>query len=167
MGRIVYAPRAHTFTQDPPSISAYIKQITRWYSGFFQVIKKHRVGTKLRAIDMLIAFLAIDGFFYPINLVILGVFSILKLQRLDLELVFATDFSVLLTLVSYAAWRNRRWDILTPLPYYYIIRLINLAVFFWAPIKVFVFSRQPGSYKWNTPHFAHSKMALASMKGGV
>lgn len=166
LGRIAYAPSALSFTQDPSTLSGYIRQVNRWYTGFFQVLKKYRVGTKLRKIDLLLIFLAIDGVFYAFEIVVLSILSLIRDHNLNFMLIFAVDFIVLSILVIYAALRTGRLDVILPLPLYYIIRVINLVLFIWAPIKVYLIERSLSKVSWNTPRIMSNSLALSTLKGG-
>ncbi len=46
--KVVYESRAIVYTQDPPNIRSYIRQLKRWYSGFFQCFRKHFRGVSAR-----------------------------------------------------------------------------------------------------------------------
>ena len=167
LGRIVYAPAAHSWTQDPPTLPIYIRQISRWYTGFFQVMKKHRVGSKLRGIDVMLFIQMMDGFFYVAQLALLAAISLLQFGRIDFIAILATDFMVLFILASYAAARMKRIDLVTPLPFYYALRIVSLVLFVWAAIKVFSLPNLSRGGMWNTTRISHSQSALQSLaKGG-
>ncbi|RLG51146.1 MAG: hypothetical protein DRN99_08895 [Thermoproteota archaeon] len=46
--KVVYEGKAIAYTQDPPNIRSYMRQIRRWYSGAFQCLKKHYLRLRLR-----------------------------------------------------------------------------------------------------------------------
>ena len=48
--KVVYEGKAIAYTQDPPNLRSYIRQLRRWHSGFFQCFRKHlrRVGIRLK-----------------------------------------------------------------------------------------------------------------------
>ncbi len=41
LGKIVYHPKIYAKTQDPDNITDYVKQLRRWYLGFWQTIFRH------------------------------------------------------------------------------------------------------------------------------
>jgi len=44
LGNIVFIPKAINYTQDPQSLGDFCKQNMRWQRGFFQGVKKYRIG---------------------------------------------------------------------------------------------------------------------------
>ncbi len=167
LGRIIYVQTAHSWTQDPPTLPIYIKQISRWYTGFFQVMKKYKVGSRLKPVDIMLLLQTLDGFFYAIQIAVLAIITQLHIGHIDLRAIIASDFLVLFVLASYAALRMRRIDIITPLPLYYVLRLVSLVMFIWAAIKVFIFPDVSKGGMWNTTRISHQSTALAiATKGG-
>lgn len=167
LGRIAYAPKAISWTQDPPTLPIYTKQVNRWYTGFFQVIRKHRVGLHIKPIDAMVLFLALDGFLYIGQLLLYVALLIGHGQAVSPITIFAMDFQLFFVLVWYAAIRTRRYDLLLPLPWYYILRLINISMFCWAAAKVFLLPQGKQSGTWNTGRVAHQANPITLMEGGV
>lgn len=166
-GRIIYEPGAQSWTQDPPTLPIYVKQIDRWYTGFFQVMKKFKVGSQRSAVDIMLLLQTLDGVFYIVQLALLAGLSILSYGHVDLKAIFAADFIVLLLLASYAAFRMKRIDLITPVPMYYLLRIICIGMFAWAGIKVFLLSKAKTGGLWNTAHISHHPEALDfALKGG-
>jgi poly-beta-1,6-N-acetyl-D-glucosamine synthase len=168
LGRIVYVSSALSWTQDPPSLPIYIKQVSRWYAGFFQVLKKHRVGRQLRAVDYMLLLQTVDGFIYTLQLITLVAISLIGLRYIDWKAIFAFDFMILLLLTAYAAIRMKRVDILTPMPMYYVLRILCMGLFVWAAIKVLVIPNGVGrGGVWNTGRILNAPGALRAVwRGG-
>jgi cellulose synthase/poly-beta-1,6-N-acetylglucosamine synthase-like glycosyltransferase len=168
LGRIVYVAKAHSWTQDPPTLPIYIRQITRWYQGYFQVIKKHRIGSRLRPIDLLLLLLTLDGIFYCIQLLIMAGIFLLGQNHVALSTLIATDFVTIGVLALYAAIRMRRVDVLAPLPYFYILRLVCVGLFIWAAVKILCLPKSIKGGSWNTGRVAHKlTLTQTALKGGV
>ena len=52
LGRVRYVREAIVKTQDPRRIGEYVGQLTRWYSGAWQVMRRHRMPFGGQAIDL-------------------------------------------------------------------------------------------------------------------
>jgi cellulose synthase/poly-beta-1,6-N-acetylglucosamine synthase-like glycosyltransferase len=168
LGKIAYSPQSVSWTQDPPTLPIYIKQVSRWYTGFFQVLKKHHVGRNFRAIDLMLMYLTLDGFLYAFQLFLYMGLSHIGFRTLDPIMILAMDFEMLFLMVGYAAIRTRRLDILLPLPLYYILRIINLSCFLWAAVKVYLLPQGKQGGSWNTGRVVHQHaLTQPSMEGGV
>jgi poly-beta-1,6-N-acetyl-D-glucosamine synthase len=61
LGAIVYAPGARVVTQDPPTVDDYWKQITRWYTGFWQNFFLHKLYAPRRAVHVEVLLVTADG----------------------------------------------------------------------------------------------------------
>ena len=168
LGRIVYVDSAHSWTQDPPTLPIYIGQVTRWYTGFFQVMKKHKLGRRARAIDFMLLLQMVDGFMYAIQLLTLILIMVLGIRYVDIRAIFAFDFLIMLGLTTYAALRMKRVDVLTPMPTYYVLRFINICLYVWAAIKVLLLpQRIARGGVWNTIRIANAPSSIkTAMKGG-
>jgi cellulose synthase/poly-beta-1,6-N-acetylglucosamine synthase-like glycosyltransferase len=166
LGRIAYEPRAHSFTQDPFSLRVYIKQVSRWYTGFFQVMRKHHVGTRsFKKIDLLLLFLAFDGVIYLAQLGFFIFLTLIHRAHIDPLFLIVSDMAIMLALVLYASVRTKRFDVLAPAPLYYILRILNLTLFFWAAVKIYCLPKKESHGVWNTGRIAQPSVSL--MEGGV
>lgn len=124
--RIVYEKEAKAYTNDPPNLSSYIRQTSRWDSGFLQNVRKHfrHVPLRLKLQMLLIIFentflsfffLAVipslfSNLFLPVFLLLLdlaltGIFALygtLKLSRSDL--ILAIPLFLLMRIVNFIIW---------------------------------------------------------------
>ena len=167
LGRIAYEPRAYSWTQDPFNLRVYIKQVNRWYTGFFQVMRKHGVGYKsLRLVDLVLLYLSLDGMLYLLLLGIMIALAAMHKGHVDPLFLLSADMVIMFVLVWYAAVRTRRLDVLTPAPLYYILRVLNLSLFFWAALKIYCLPQKKSRGLWNTGRISQS-VELTSVKGGV
>jgi hypothetical protein len=109
----------------------------------------------------------LDGFSYGVQIALLAAISQLHLGHIDLTAIVATDFMVLFILALYAAIRMRRIDLITPLPFYYALRIISLLLFMWAAVKVFCLPGLTKGGMWNTTRISHRPASLQPLlKGG-
>lgn len=166
LGKIAYEPRAHSFTQDPFSLNVYIKQVNRWYTGFFQVMRKHKVGSRsFKPIDLLLLFLALDGVVYLLQVGVMAALMVMHISHIDPLFLIASDMTLMLILVVYAAIRTSRFDVLAPAPLYYVLRILNLVLFTWAAIKIYWLPQKKSQGVWNTGRIAQANTSVA--EGGV
>ncbi|MBI1824105.1 MAG: glycosyltransferase family 2 protein, partial [Nitrospirae bacterium] len=127
LGRILYVPEALVYTQDPETLWDYIRQIRRWYSGSFQVIRKHRIMSRLTRIDLELGFLYLEGLVYSLLFALLPIlFPYMFFFHWSwVKKIAAIDFMMLSGFAFYASVRNRRPDIFLRFPLFYITRYIN------------------------------------------
>jgi len=135
LGSIAYAADAITYTQDPRTLREYIGQLTRWYSGTWQVVRLHRIPFGKQRIDAEFTLLMGEGMGYAVLAALLPVIAwfhpaaVLKGLLLDQAIWFS--------LVAVAAVHLRRLDIVLCSPAYLLMRGINCWVLlrtFWAEI---------------------------------
>lgn len=139
LGRIRYIPQAKTLTQDPKDYHDYTNQVQRWSRGFFQGLRRHRVGLHAQKIDAYLSYIVAETIFYLFQLLFIPV--LLFTHPAYLAVAFVVDIIIFLTLVTFAALVNRRWDILLPFPLYYILRFTNLYLFAKAFIEIMLLRR--------------------------
>lgn len=61
LGKIVYCPNAQAITQDPLTLKDFIKQIERWYTGYWQCLYKHRVPFGKQMLDFEVTLTSIES----------------------------------------------------------------------------------------------------------
>lgn len=96
-GRIVFIRDALAFTLDPRTCSLYVRQVSRWYSAFFQVLKVHKKSLlrfKRPRLTILIGAYLLDGIGG------FGLFFILPLVALSIRWSWDWNF-FLLTIAGY------------------------------------------------------------------
>lgn len=140
--RIVYAPNAHVYSQDPRTLHDYIGQILRWYQGTWQVIRLHRLGTRAERIDAETWGLTAENLLYGAFIILLPLWVWLIPKWVGWG--FAFDQTILLTYTLLVAARERRTDVLKAFPLFCIPRLLNIALFPWA----YLTERRRPETKW-------------------
>jgi biofilm PGA synthesis N-glycosyltransferase PgaC len=141
-GRIVYVPKAVVYTQDPRTIKDYIKQITRWQRGGWQVFKKHKVLSmnKKQAVDWLIIFQTVDAFIFNRATWLIGSAILLPWHLIWLSL--AVDIALSFVISCYVAIKNRRLDVVYKFPMYFWIGYINMYTYFKTFYEVMIVKRE-------------------------
>ena len=135
LGRVVYTERAVAYTQDPRTLREYTGQLTRWYSGTWQVMKLHRIPFGFKRLDAEFALLIGEGLLYAVVATMLPLFlymfPAITLRALLLDQVLWAGVAV------FCAVQLRRADVLTAVPLYIVMRSINCYVLlrtFWAEV---------------------------------
>ncbi|MBA3758101.1 glycosyltransferase family 2 protein [Candidatus Saccharibacteria bacterium] len=67
LGKIVYAPRAHAWIQDPTNFRDWYKQNLRWMWGTYQGIIGHQIGSQFNRFHMSYVFLMAEWILYIIS----------------------------------------------------------------------------------------------------
>ncbi|MBI4127661.1 MAG: glycosyltransferase [Parcubacteria group bacterium] len=121
---ITYDREAIVYTQDPPTLKAYIRQMRRWYGGGWQNLMKHRgIARKPAAAFELSLYL--EGLIFSL------VFLVLPFLNFTFARFVLLSYLLLFTLLSlYAAFRRRRLDLLANAPFYALLSFINAWIFF-------------------------------------
>lgn len=139
LGRIFFTNQASVVTQDPNSLSDYIKQITRWYTGFWQCVFKHRIPWLNQTLDLEVALLASEGIFN--GLLMIGLFVLIPLsviQQPEILLVaLCLDlFLFMIPSLIYVAVKKKLHRSLLYLPLLYLVRVISSLIFLISFFKV-------------------------------
>jgi biofilm PGA synthesis N-glycosyltransferase PgaC len=135
LGRVAFAPDAVALTQDPQTIRGYVGQITRWYSGTWQVMRLHRLPFGGQRIDAEFALLVGEGLLYSLLMLLLPVFIVLWPRVVMQWVVF--DQCVAAVGAIYCARSLRRPDVLFWWPSFAVFRFLNAVIVvktFWQEI---------------------------------
>lgn len=139
--KVKYVSDAIVNTQDPSTFKDYHKQILRWYRGFWQVVKKHKVlnFTKKQPVDFYMMLLIADALIFNrvLWLVILAITMPLVLPKL-----MAIDIGCCALIASYAAFRTKRLDVIYKLPIYYWLSYINFYAYMRAFVEIIVCKKE-------------------------
>lgn len=152
LGNIRFIPEAINYTQDPRTIHDFINQTLRWQRGFFQGVRKYRIGLRPHMIDAGVGYQMFESVYYLFQLFIIGPLLIVSAHSLEAVLtILAADFVAIVVLAIFSAIAARRLIILLSLPYFYVLRCIELAVFIWAFIEVIILRRfNSTTHGWKT-----------------
>jgi len=142
LGRVLFIPRAVNFTQDPQSLADFCKQNLRWQRGFFQGVKKYRIGLKGQRIDISLGFQMLQMLLFLVQLFILvPVGVVLTHNWLIVPVIIAADVIMngLIALASSAL--AKRWNLIGALPYFYFLRWIEISIYVIAFVEVMLLQR--------------------------
>ena len=142
LGKIKFIPSAVNYTQDPQTLTDFIKQNLRWQRGFFQGVKKYRIGIRLQKIDLSLGFQMLQPIFFFFQLFVLIPLIVAATGNwLIIPAVFAADFIVQSAIALGASAAAKRWMLLGAMPYFYFLRWVEIAVFVTAFIEVMVLGK--------------------------
>jgi biofilm PGA synthesis N-glycosyltransferase PgaC len=140
LGAIQYIPKARALTQDPKDYRDYVQQIIRWYRGFFQGVKRYRIGRRLKKLDVYLGIIMLDAFLYASQLLLILPFMLFWFPKY-VATYFILDITFFMCLIIASAAFNKRWDILTAFPLFYVLRITNVVIFSWAFVEVILLGR--------------------------
>jgi cellulose synthase/poly-beta-1,6-N-acetylglucosamine synthase-like glycosyltransferase len=135
LGRVVYTEHAVAYTQDPRTLREYAGQLTRWYSGTWQVLKLHRIPFGLQRLDAEFTLLIGEGLLYAVLAAMLPLF--LYLYPWITLRALAADQILWAAIAAVCAAQLRRADVLWCIPICFVMRSINCYVLlrtFWAEV---------------------------------
>lgn len=141
LGRIVYTGKAVVVTQDPLHMKDLVKQIDRWYTGFWQCVIKHNIPWGGQMLDVEVGMLATEGIFngmLVLSLVILIPVALIKHPSI-LIIPFLMDLVFfLIPTMTLTAIRHKSWKIFFYIFHFYVARMISCMVFLKSFLKVIV-----------------------------
>ena len=149
LGRIVYAPRARAWVQDPTTLREWYRQNLRWLWGTMQGIAGHRVGRRLTRFDAAYIGLILDWVLYVALWPVLLVFGFVATGQDPVRFL-------LLYLVGYLVWGSiaalalRQWRLVVLAPALIAVDWIQRVNFIHAFVRTV---RQPrvASCRWESP----------------
>jgi len=163
VGKIIYEPKCRVYTQDPGNLSSYIKQVKRWYTGFWQCIAKHHIPWGAQVLDFEAALLATDGvlnsllaiyyvFLFPMFLLDKSKFFVLPVA---IDLLF---FMIPATI--YVGVKEKSVKILGYLPHFYFMRFLGSFVFLYSFLKFSIEVNLKYAKVWDTARYEIKKEEL-------
>jgi poly-beta-1,6-N-acetyl-D-glucosamine synthase len=142
LGGVAYIPKAINYTQDPLTYKDFTKQTARWYRGFFQGIRKFKIGSRFERIDMGILYQLMEVIAQVMQFAVLMPIAIAFTGNwLIIPMMVLADFSVVVLTALYATAASKRLSILTALPAFYVLRWTEVSIFIWAFIEIYLLRR--------------------------
>jgi len=152
LGHIRFVPEAINYTQDPRTLRDFYGQTLRWQRGFFQGVRKYKIGRRPRKIDFGIGYQMIETVYYLFQLLVILPFLLFVAHRPEAaQALLIADFSIIVLLAIFSAIVARRPVILLTLSYFYLLRLFELLIFLQAFIEIIILRRFKTVQKgWDT-----------------
>ncbi|MDN5275672.1 MAG: hypothetical protein JWN33_321 [Candidatus Saccharibacteria bacterium] len=152
LGKILYIPKAVNYTQDPQTLSDFIKQNLRWQRGFFQGVTKYRIGSRLQKIDLSLSFSIFQTilFFFQV-LVLIPMLIVMTGNWWIIPILIALDLIINGAIAIFASIAAKRWNLIGALPYFYFLRYVEIAVYVVAFVEVVILGKFKSEVKgWST-----------------
>jgi len=152
LGKILYIPQAINYTQDPQSFHDFCKQTQRWQRGFFQGVKKYRIGLRRQRIDVSLGFQMLQTIFFMVQLLVLVPFAVwIQHDPMYVPVAVTVDFILNSLIAIWASAVIRRWNLLGALPYFYFLRWVEIGIYLWSGFEILVLKRFQDEVKgWAT-----------------
>lgn len=152
LGKIVFIPGAINYTQDPQSLTDFCKQNLRWQRGFFQGVKKYRVGLHAKKIDLSLGFQMAQTLLFLIQIfVVLPIVIALTHRWMIIPVAISADIILNSIIALASSVAARRWNLIGALPYFYFLRWTEIAVYVMAFVEIMILGKFKSEIKgWGT-----------------
>jgi cellulose synthase/poly-beta-1,6-N-acetylglucosamine synthase-like glycosyltransferase len=152
LGRIVFIPGAINYTQDPQTFDDFWKQNLRWQRGFWQGVKKYKIGLKRQLIDVSLGFQMLQTIaFFAQILVLIPLIIALTGNWLIIPVAIAADVILNGFIAIVASGVIKRWNLLGALPYFYFLRWVEISAFVVGFFEIFALGKFKSDIKgWGT-----------------
>ena len=154
--KIMYDRRLVVHTQDPATLHSYINQMRRWFGGGWQCLMKHYKLTATQPkIALELSIMYAEGLVFSMLLFILPFLSLAFFKNFLLSY-----FALAIVFAAFAAWKERRLELLlVPIPYLALV-VINAYVFLEQFVKEVVMRRR------NLTWFKPERFTVTSNESG-
>ncbi len=142
LGKIVYIPKAINYTQDPQTLSDFYKQNLRWQRGFFQGVRKYRIGLRGQTIDVSLGLQMSQMILFILQLtILLPLIIYITGNWMIIPVAIAADFIINCGIAILASIAVRRWYLLGAMPAFYFLRWVEIGAYLIAFFEVMVLGR--------------------------
>lgn len=142
LGRILFIPRAVNYTQDPQTLSDFCKQNLRWQRGFFQGVKKYRIGLRKQRIDLSLGYQMFQNLFFLLYIFIaLPIILVMTQNWMLIPVAIAADIIVTGIIALGSSAIAKRWNLLGAVPYFYFLRWLEIGIYVKAFVEVMILRR--------------------------
>lgn len=164
LGKILFIPKAVNYTQDPQTLQDFIKQNMRWQRGFFQGVKKYKIGLHGQRIDISLGYQMLQTVLFLLMLLVWLPYVLAVTGNWMIIPVFiAADIILNGFIALFASAIAKRWMLIGALPYFYFLRWIEIGIYVTAFFEVMVLKKfQDEVIGWSTAgrRYQLSKQAL-------
>lgn len=156
LGSLIFQQKSKSITQDPNNLHAYTKQITRWYTGFWQCLAKHNIPKGMQKLDAEVTLLAFEGIFsglFSLSLIFILPYLFFTSPTLVFW-AFITDLILfMIPTMSFVAYRYKEPKIFMYLPHFYFLRLYSSLIFLKSYGIVMLGSDKYKKKSWDTTRY--------------
>ena len=152
LGNIVFIPKAVNYTQDPQTLRDFIRQNQRWQRGFFQGVKKHRIGLQRQKIDISLGFQMLQAIIFLFQLFFIWPLIIFVTHNwMAIPVALSADIILNGTIALGSSIVSKRWNLIGALPYFYFLRWVEVYVFLYSFVEIMILKKfQTKVQGWNT-----------------
>lgn len=167
LGKILYVPKAVNYTQDPQTLGDFCKQSLRWQRGFFQGVKKYRIGLRKQRIDISLGLQMIQTPIFLLEIfVLVPLFIALTGNWLILPTILAIEIIINSGIALATTALLKRWNMIGALPYFFFLRFLEIGIHIMAFVEVMILNKfSEKTVGWTTEgrRYELSKMALSDV----
>lgn len=152
LGKILFIPKAVNFTQDPQTLTDFCKQNMRWQRGFFQGVKKHKIGIRGQLIDVSLGFQMLQTVLFLLQIFVLLPYILITTHNwMVIPVIIAADVITNGVISLFASIVAKRWTLIGALPYFYFLRWLEIGIYIIAFVEVMILQRfQDEAIGWST-----------------
>jgi cellulose synthase/poly-beta-1,6-N-acetylglucosamine synthase-like glycosyltransferase len=153
--KMIFENDAIVYTMDPQKLKDFEKQLNRWYTGFWQVVRKHNVPWEGQMLDLEVAMLATEGLYNGI-LVLFLLISVINLSLLGgitilvIPLLFDLFFFFIPSLL-WSIYSDRKYSRIFYIPHFYFLRFLSSIIFLKSFFNGFISKEK--EYVWNSNRY--------------
>lgn len=165
LGRIIFIPKAINYTQDPQTLRDFIRQNQRWQRGFFQGVKKYQIGLHAQKIDISLGFQVLQAVIFLVQLFFIWpIILIVTHNWIAIPVALAADFILNGCIALGSSIVAKRWNLLGALPYFYLLRWIEVGVFLWAFVEIMILKKFQSKAQWWSTEGRRYKISSAALQ---
>lgn len=142
LGKIVYIPQAINYTQDPQTLRDFCRQTQRWQRGFFQCVKKYRIGLRPQRIDLSLGFQMLQTVLFLAQVVIIWPIVLFGTHNwLAIPVALSADIILNGIIALGSSVVIKRWNLIGALPYFYFLRWLEIGIYLLAFVEIMILQR--------------------------
>jgi len=160
--KMLFEDKAIVYTQDPQNLKDFIKQLKRWYTGFWQVVRKYDIPWQGQVLDLEVTMLALEGLYNGL-IVIFFLFSFIPLLIFKELNIFTLPFLIDLFIffIPSLIWSSivdKDIKRVFYLPLFYFLRFISSLIFLRSFFYGFLSSEK--EYVWDSKRYTQERQVI-------
>lgn len=131
--KMLFENKSIVYTIDPLSLKDFIKQLNRWYTGFWQVVRKHDIPWQAQVLDLEVAMLAVEGLYNGLLVILMGLtlFNIIALGGPNVLMypILFDLFIFFLPSIIWSIWSDKDYTRIFYIFHFYFLRFLSSIIF--------------------------------------
>lgn len=161
LNEMIFEDKAIVMTQDPQNIRDFVKQLSRWYTGFWQVVKKHEIPWHGQTIDIEATMLGLEGLYNGIVVIffLLSIIPLAATRRLSIYEVpgLADFFLFFLPTLIWSSVADKDFKRMIYIPHFYFLRFLSSMIFLRSFFRGFLSEEK--AYSWESNRYLSKQEA--------